>query len=304
MFGVLSERAAPTVSVGRHCDRPHECPFKRHCWTDVPADSVFELPKAKAELLARLSEDGVAAISAIPEGTYDLSPLQEIVRSCVVSGSEYVDVERLSELMEQLEFPICFLDFETFGPRCRSIREHGLTNPSRFSGRRICWTLTAGSNTVNSYGRSAAILAPHSFDLCSIRCPTAVLSWCIRVTRSLAWRIWQGHFPKKAHPLLEIFCEQRVDLLAVIRQSDLSPRFPRELLAEESSSGAGTDDGLCTELAISDGWEAATMYQEMISVGHVRPSDARKSRVLCEPIALPIPKRSCILYEKLLRYLA
>lgn len=33
----------PAIDIGPHCEKPYTCDFKGHCWSHIPADSVFPL---------------------------------------------------------------------------------------------------------------------------------------------------------------------------------------------------------------------------------------------------------------------
>jgi predicted RecB family nuclease len=60
----------------------------------------------------QLAESGIEDISEIPPG-FPLSALQERIRKCVVDNQEYIAPELEDELMD-VEYPVHFLDFETF----------------------------------------------------------------------------------------------------------------------------------------------------------------------------------------------
>ena len=47
------------TAIGPHCNSPYPCPFKEHCWQDVPTDSVLKLYRMKAESKFALHHDGI-----------------------------------------------------------------------------------------------------------------------------------------------------------------------------------------------------------------------------------------------------
>jgi hypothetical protein len=58
---------------------------------------------------------GVTAIRDIPRG-FPLSRSQQIQKECVTSGETYIDRDVISHFLDQLQYPLHFLDFETINP--------------------------------------------------------------------------------------------------------------------------------------------------------------------------------------------
>jgi hypothetical protein len=67
------------------------------------------------EVLATLDAAGIEDIRDIPIEFTGLNATQQRVRDCVVNDHIYLDADIVKEL-NQLEYPIHFLDFETFNP--------------------------------------------------------------------------------------------------------------------------------------------------------------------------------------------
>jgi hypothetical protein len=105
----------PDIPPGEQCSQPHECSFYAHCHKSQPEHHISQLPRARCELLDSLSHAGIHDIRNIPPGFPGLTPLQQRVRDCVVNDSVYVDPE-LPARLQRLEYPVHFLDFETFNP--------------------------------------------------------------------------------------------------------------------------------------------------------------------------------------------
>lgn len=105
----------PDIKAGRQCSRPHKCPFQGHCRAGEPEHPVGKLPRASEKLLQALAEAGINDIRDIPEDFAGLNALQKRVRDCVVNDCWYVESE-LKHQLQRLEYPVHFLDFETFAP--------------------------------------------------------------------------------------------------------------------------------------------------------------------------------------------
>lgn len=115
MWETLAQDDAPPVEIGRHCTSPYRCSFYGLCHGDLPEHYVGQLPRAKAEMIQRLRSDGILDIRDIPPDFTGLSQTHLRVRKAVVEDLPYVG-SGLAEAIDGLEYPLQFLDFETFSP--------------------------------------------------------------------------------------------------------------------------------------------------------------------------------------------
>ncbi|HXF63622.1 MAG TPA: DUF2779 domain-containing protein, partial [Caldilineaceae bacterium] len=109
----LARPAAPDVLIGAHCHTPFPCPARGHCWQDVPADSIFAIPRLSARKIALLMRMGVRRVQEIPDG-FPLSPAQRAYVARLVAGTAQIDRPAIAQRLAGLSYPIYFLDFETF----------------------------------------------------------------------------------------------------------------------------------------------------------------------------------------------
>ena len=114
MQDVLRLGACPQVAIGPHCDSPYTCPLHDGCWSHLPSDSVFTLVRLGAKAF-QLYEQGVVGIRHLPAG-FKLTPKQEIQRQAVVNSRPHIDRPALAAFLRRLNYPLHFLDFETFAP--------------------------------------------------------------------------------------------------------------------------------------------------------------------------------------------
>ncbi len=109
---MLQRGVEPAREIGPHCDSPYSCDFKTHCWKDVPFPSVLDLTRGRAkgyELLAQ----GIIRLEDIPADT-ELTDRQQRQVNVQRSGLTEIDPQPIRTFLSQLEYPIHFLDFETF----------------------------------------------------------------------------------------------------------------------------------------------------------------------------------------------
>jgi len=105
----------PDIKPRRQCSKPYQCAFYGHCHIGGTEHPVGQLPYAREGLLSALEYAGVEDIRDIPADFPGLNATQQRVRDCIVGDRVYLSPD-LPEALGRLEYPVHFLDFETFGP--------------------------------------------------------------------------------------------------------------------------------------------------------------------------------------------
>jgi len=113
MFAIVAGGECPNISIGRQCNDPYQCPVAS-CWDFLPEHNVLELYRGGHDSFDLL-ESGILAIADIPD-SFPLTEKQEIQRSCVVGREPYVNKKEIQHFLTSLQYPLYYLDFETFGP--------------------------------------------------------------------------------------------------------------------------------------------------------------------------------------------
>jgi len=112
MLETVNNPNCPDLSISQACSNPYTCPLKDLCWKNIPEFSVFELYRARG-LAFDLYQDGVTRISDIDDVSM-LNPTQQIQFKTIKEKGVYIDSKALKLWLGQLEYPLYFLDFETF----------------------------------------------------------------------------------------------------------------------------------------------------------------------------------------------
>ena len=112
MFSTIASEKCPAVTIGKQCNRPYECPLKIECWSFLPENSIFDMYGSKKDAF-ELFEKGIYSFKDIPDD-FPLSGKQEIQRSCEISGKPHIGKEPIRQFLNRLEYPLYYLDFETF----------------------------------------------------------------------------------------------------------------------------------------------------------------------------------------------
>ena len=114
--GVLTQPEPPAVEVGDHCFRPYDCPYFAHCSAGLawPAHPITDLYRLSQRRRDELRAGGIETIAEIP-ADFPLTEIQARIREVVRTGSPWRSAD-LNRLLNDVAWPLYFLDFEAFAP--------------------------------------------------------------------------------------------------------------------------------------------------------------------------------------------
>lgn len=104
----------PHVELAALCNNPYECEFKGHCWANVTRDSIHYISRISDKKRRELNDLQVTNVSDVPED-FELSELQLIQVQAHKNRLPHIETEKIQEHLKQLQHPIHYLDFETYG---------------------------------------------------------------------------------------------------------------------------------------------------------------------------------------------
>ena len=96
------------------CTNPKTCPCPELCHPHLPERPVYDLPRIGKKAL-ELREQGITAVDDIPT-TFTLNAIQSKHAQAIRTGEPVIDREAIRASLGELEFPLYFLDYETFNP--------------------------------------------------------------------------------------------------------------------------------------------------------------------------------------------
>ena len=102
----------PNVAIGRHCRKPHDCPFYDVCWQGIDGLTIFDISRLSGKKEQMLREEGVLHLADVPD-TFALSPTQREFVDFINHQRINIDVPAIQRALVQLEYPLHFFDFET-----------------------------------------------------------------------------------------------------------------------------------------------------------------------------------------------
>jgi len=111
LLTVIESPEPPTNVTEKKCSA-RSCDEKETCWGEVPLYSVFNVYRGK-EALEVAQETGSYDVADIPE---DLKPDYAPKRAELdahLSGQDHVDQQGLNEFLDEVEYPVYYLDYET-----------------------------------------------------------------------------------------------------------------------------------------------------------------------------------------------
>lgn len=113
---ILDLDSTPKIDIGPHCLKPYECDFKGTCWKHIPENSVFNISNLRDNKKFELYNKGVITLDQIDLSKTKLSEKQIIQVECEIDGKTHINKEKLENFLNNLNYPLYFLDFETINP--------------------------------------------------------------------------------------------------------------------------------------------------------------------------------------------
>jgi hypothetical protein len=119
VYGARGDAWEVTTSVSPHeimtCTKPSECPCPGLCHPDLPKYPIYDLPRLSEVKARELRAEGILAIEDIPDD-YSLSERQKKQVGAVKAGKAFIDINAIKSELAKLQFPLHFLDYETYNP--------------------------------------------------------------------------------------------------------------------------------------------------------------------------------------------
>lgn len=110
---VASSKIKPTKDIGTHCSDPYPCDFMTHCWSHIPEVSIFDLVRLSSTKKFELYSEGILEFSQLHDG-HMLSEAQQMQVESYLSKSDFIDAPAIRDFLSTIEYPVYFMDFETF----------------------------------------------------------------------------------------------------------------------------------------------------------------------------------------------
>ncbi len=110
---IINQNSVPKTEIGPHCSKPHACQYKDECWGSYGNDSILNLYRMKSKDKFNLYSSGIKTFDQLPED-YNLSNIQEKQVQSFLKSEPIIDRNQVDDFISQINYPISYLDFETF----------------------------------------------------------------------------------------------------------------------------------------------------------------------------------------------
>ncbi len=107
----MLEGDMPAIDIGAHCSDPYGCNFTHHCWQHIPENSVFDLHGRGVDKFD-FYRQGKIAFADLPLD--ELNDSQRLQVKMHLTQGEIVDPDGIKEFLDNLWYPLCHFDLETF----------------------------------------------------------------------------------------------------------------------------------------------------------------------------------------------
>jgi hypothetical protein len=112
---VLNKKTIPKIDIGEHCYDPYTCGFYEYCRKHIPENSIFDLSGVHLNKKYDLYREGIIKLEDIPDDS-KLSQTAKLQVEVYKSKKDIIDKKAIKEFLSDLNYPVYFMDFETFQP--------------------------------------------------------------------------------------------------------------------------------------------------------------------------------------------
>ena len=112
---VLAKKVIPKIDIGEHCYDPYTCGFYEYCRKHIPENSIFDLSGVHLTKKYDLYRSGIVKLQDITDDI-ELPKNARLQVDIFKSKKELIDKKAIKEFLSDLNYPIYFMDFETFQP--------------------------------------------------------------------------------------------------------------------------------------------------------------------------------------------
>jgi hypothetical protein len=113
---VIELTSSPNIDIGTHCLDPYDCDFKGTCWKHIPEYSIFNISRLNQDKKFDLYNQGITTLDQVDLSQTKLSENQIFQIESEVEGKSYINKDEIGKFLNNLNYPLYYLDFETINP--------------------------------------------------------------------------------------------------------------------------------------------------------------------------------------------
>lgn len=112
---VILKKKMPDIEIGEHCYNPYTCGFFNYCRKHIPEDSIFDFSGMHLAKKYELYRNGIIRLDDVPDD-FPLNKSNKLQLDVFKSGKPLIDRNAVNNFISDLNYPLYFMDFETFQP--------------------------------------------------------------------------------------------------------------------------------------------------------------------------------------------
>ena len=112
---LLLRKKMPNIEIGEHCYNPYTCGFFNYCRKHIPENTIFDLSGMHLTKKYELYRNGILSLDDVPQD-YQLNKNNKLQLDVYRSGKPLIDKKSIKNFLSELNYPLYFVDFETFQP--------------------------------------------------------------------------------------------------------------------------------------------------------------------------------------------
>ncbi len=112
----LASSGEPQVDLHKNCFNPDTCKYFEHCTKDMPYPNVFKVARLNINTKLQLYSEGKISYNDLRNEGRLTENQKKQIRMSMYKVPPVVKKKELSEFLDSLWYPLCFLDFESWQP--------------------------------------------------------------------------------------------------------------------------------------------------------------------------------------------
>lgn len=112
----MRQTEEPADEIGPHCFAPYECGFFHYCARALPRPNVFALTGARTSTKFKHYKEGHVTFEALRAAKGLTSAQKMQIEHELCDCPPYIDAPAICDFLQQLSYPLYFLDFESYQP--------------------------------------------------------------------------------------------------------------------------------------------------------------------------------------------
>ena len=109
----MEQETEPIDDIDNKCFKPYPCPFFKYCTRNIPKQNIFNIANMRNSTKIKLYKEGIYTYEDLLKEDINDNHKQQIEFE-LYDKEDYIDKQKLKEFLEELSYPLYFLDFETF----------------------------------------------------------------------------------------------------------------------------------------------------------------------------------------------